>query len=771
MPIRKYRDILKKKVSALWQQLKGWSWQRRLAAGILCILVVCYIAILPRQLFKVPYSTVVRDRNNELLGARLASDGQWRFPAADTVPYKFKACLIQFEDRYFYFHHGVNPIAVGRALYQNVTRQHIVSGASTITMQTVRIARNKSRTWHEKIIEMLWATRLEFRYGKEQILALYASHAPFGGNVVGIEAASQRYFGHSSTELSWGEAATLAILPNAPAMIHPGKNREKLLRKRNKLLNSLYQNGYMDKEDYLLAIDEDLPEAKFDFPSLAPHLVNRYFLLQKGQQITTTIDRQLQLQVEEVLRQHNQDFRQQDINNLAAIIIDVTTNEVVAYCGNVSDRQQTHGNQVDVIRARRSTGSILKPLLYCAAMQDGVILPNTLLADIPININGFIPQNFDLNYDGAVPASDALRRSLNIPFVMLLKQYSVPKFYRFLKNAGITTLNRPADDYGLSLILGGAEASLWDLSAIYCDMARTLLKLPHTQLTTDQQRDKRQGKNVFTTGGVWLTFNILKELNRPGEIDWHAIPSIQNVAWKTGTSYGFRDAWAIGATSRYVVGVWVGNASGEGKPGLIGAQTAGPVMFDIFNLLPQSRWFARPQGELVQATVCHQSGHLHGRYCDDVDTIWICSNGQRTVTCPYHTLTLTDQGDQTLTTEHSFVLPAAWAWYFKQKHPDYQESTLSAISAGDDRVMQFIYPAHKVTHISLPKQIDGAQGEVTLELVHAVPRTTVFWHIDNEYRGETRDFHKYTTNLAKGKHNITVVDENGNSLTIWIVAE
>ena len=771
MNVSRRCNILKARLKTVWLWLSSWSWPRRIAFAALCLLLIGYLCLLPRHLFKMPYSTVVHDRHNELLGARLASDGQWRFPATDTVPYKFKACLIQFEDRYFYFHHGVNPIAVARAMYQNVSERHIVSGASTITMQTIRIARNKSRTWHEKIIEMLWAARLEHRYNKEQILALYASHAPFGGNVVGIEAASQRYFGHAPTELSWAEAATLAILPNAPAMIHPGKNRARLLSKRNRLLTSLHKNGYIEKEDYLLALDEDLPESTFAFPSLAPHLVNRYFIKRKGEQITTTIDRQLQQQVEEVLRQHNQDFRQQDINNLAAIVIDVATNEVVAYCGNVTDRQQAHGNQVDVIRARRSTGSILKPLLYCAAMQDGVILPNTLLADIPININGFIPQNFDLNYDGAVPASDALRRSLNIPFVMLLKQYSVPKFYRFLKNAGITTLDRPADDYGLSLILGGAEASLWDVSAIYCDMARTLLKLPLTQLTTDQQRGKRPSKNVFTASGVWLTFNILKELNRPGEIDWHAIPSIQNVAWKTGTSYGFRDAWAVGATSRYVVGVWVGNASGEGKPGLIGAQTAGPVMFDIFNLLPQSRWFARPQGELVQATVCHQSGHLRGRYCDDVDTLWICSNGQRTTTCPYHTLTLNDQGDQTLVSEHSFVLPAAWAWYYKQKHPDYQEASLSALGTSDDRVMQFIYPAHKVTRLTLPKQIDGAQGEVTFELVHAAPHTAVFWHIDDEYKTATRDFHKYTTTLSKGKHNITVVDENGNSLTIWVIAE
>ena len=200
MKVSRCCNLLKARLKSVWLWLSSWSWPRRIVFVALCLLLVGYIFLLPRQLFKVPYSTVVRDRHQELLGARLASDGQWRFPAADTVPYKFKACLIQFEDRYFYFHHGVNPVSVGRALYQNITRKHIVSGASTITMQTVRIARNKSRTWHEKIIEMLWATRLEFRYGKEQILALYASHAPFGGNVVGIEAAAQRDFGQASTE-------------------------------------------------------------------------------------------------------------------------------------------------------------------------------------------------------------------------------------------------------------------------------------------------------------------------------------------------------------------------------------------------------------------------------------------------------------------------------------------------------------------------------------------------------------------------------------------
>ena len=237
-----------------------------------------------------------------------------------------------------------------------------------------------------------------------------------------------------------------------------------------------------------------------------------------------------------------------------------------------------------MIRSPRSTGSILKPLLYYAALQDGDILPHTLLPDVPLNVNGFAPQNFNMQFDGAVPASEVIARSLNIPSVMLLRRYGVPKFYDFLKKAGLTILTRPSSHYGLSLILGGAEATLWDITTVYANMARVLEGKERTacRMLSDGETTPSLPE-VFQPGAVWQTFDAIKEVNRPEDIDWRTIPSMQSVAWKTGTSYGFRDAWAVGVTPRYAVGVWVGNASGEGKPELVGARTAGPVMFDIFN--------------------------------------------------------------------------------------------------------------------------------------------------------------------------------------------
>ena len=578
---------------------KQLSITRKVIFILITILVIAYIFCLPRQLFHVPYSTVVTDRNGELLGARIASDGQWRFPPRTTTPEKVKQCLITFEDRHFYHHWGVNPVSTGRAAYQNLKNKRIVSGGSTLTMQTIRLARNESRTFGEKFIEMILATRLEFRASKEKILSMYVSHAPFGGNVVGLDAAAWRYFGHSAEELSWAEAAMLAVLPNAPAMIHLSKSRQSLLNKRNRLLKQLRERKIIDSSTYELAISEPLPDEPHPLPQIAPHLVSRFYQERNGKYSVSTIDRGIQSQIENVAERWSNEFNRSDIRNLAILVIDIRTNQVVAYCGNVNFERKQSGNQVDVIQAPRSTGSILKPFLYYAMLQEGSLLPHTLLPDIPININGFTPQNFSLQFEGAVPASEALARSLNIPAVTMLQKYGVPKFHTFLRQIGLKTINRPASHYGLSLILGGAEATLWDVTNTYAHMGRSLLQLPQTECslllsdTEDSENSEAvtsaKTTDVFQPGAVWQTFNALTEVNRPEEIDWKSIPSMHPIAWKTGTSHGFRDAWAVGVTPHYAIGVWVGNATGEGKPGLVGARTAGPVLFDIFSLLPPTQ--------------------------------------------------------------------------------------------------------------------------------------------------------------------------------------
>lgn len=770
---------------------------RKVILILITLLLIGYLFCLPRQLFHVSYSTVVADRNGELLGARIASDGQWRFPPRTTTPEKMQQCLISFEDKHFYHHWGVNPLSIGRAIRQNLKNKRVVSGGSTLTMQTIRLARNESRTFGEKFIEMILATRLEFRASKEEILSMYVSHAPFGGNVVGLDAAAWRYFGHPAEELSWAESAMLAVLPNAPSMIHLSKGRKALLLKRNRLLKTLYEEGTMDESTYELAASEPLPDEPHPLPQVAPHLVSRFYQERKGEYSVSTLDKDIQVQIESLAERWSNEFNRSDIRNLAILVIDVPTNQVVAYCGNVHFEQKQAGNQVDVIQAPRSTGSILKPFLYYAMLQEGSLLPHTLLPDIPININGFTPQNFSLQFEGAVPASEALARSLNIPAVTMLQRYGVPKFHSFLRQIGLRTLNRPSSHYGLSLILGGAEATLWDVTSAYANMGRSLLQLPKTSCTLLLPTDDNTSENIpspayraeqstssFQPGATWQTFDALIDVNRPEEIDWKSIPSMHPIAWKTGTSYGFRDAWAVGVTPRYAIGVWVGNATGEGKPGLVGARTAGPVLFDLFNMLPAApRWFERPTGIFVEAEVCRQSGHLKSRFCEETDTLLILPSGLKTEACPYHHL-VTLSADAThriyencANTEPTiqkswFTLPPVWEWYYKQHHPEYTPLPPFKPGCGEDamQLMQFIYPPMNA-RISLPKQMDGSRGFLTVELAHSDPNTTIFWHLDEAYLTQTQDFHKISLQPAQGKHSLTAVDSEGNTVSTSFYVE
>ncbi|MGM9739330.1 MAG: penicillin-binding protein 1C, partial [Candidatus Cryptobacteroides sp.] len=550
-----------------WKIIKGGLW------GLVVLTALIYLFCLPRDLFKGEgWSAVVIDRNGELLGARIAEDGQWRFPPGDSLPEKYVKSVIEFEDRWFRWHPGVNPVSIFRSAVTNIRSGHVVSGGSTISMQVIRMSRDRERTIWQKLVEAVLATRLELRYSKDEILGLYAAHAPFGGNVVGIEAASWRYFGRPAEEMSWAEAATLAILPNSPSSIRPGKNRDKLLAKRNRLLLRLYENGEMSRADYELACSEPLPSEPSPLPSYASHLVDRLARTEdRSRPMRTSIDLNLQRRVEDIVNRQSDLLAAEGINDMAAVVADVETGDILAYCGNSSPYRKRPGMDVDAARSARSSGSILKPILYCAALENGTLLPGSLVADTPVNINGFAPQNYDLTYDGAVPASEAVSRSLNVPSVHILRKFGIESFLRTLRECGMTSFTRSAEDYGLSLILGGGECRLDQVVSAYASMSRA-----YNYSNADFPLRDRVA--------LWYTFNAMSEVNRPDEIDWHVIRSAGRTAWKTGTSYGYRDGWACGVTPAYAAGVWAGNASGVAAPGLIGARTAGPVLFDILNL-------------------------------------------------------------------------------------------------------------------------------------------------------------------------------------------
>lgn len=771
--------------------------RHKIKSAIVAIILLAYYFCLPKQLFKEPTATVITSDNNELLGAQIAKDGQWRFPQNDSIPEKFKTCIIQFEDEYFYKHPGFNPVSIFKALRDNIKSRGIKRGGSTLTQQVIRLSRKgQSRTYFEKVIEVILATRLELRESKEQILSYYASNAPFGGNVVGLDAASWRYFNRSANQLSWAESATLAVLPNAPSLIYPGKNQERLLKKRDLLLKKLLQNKKIDSLTYTLSIAEGLPLKPYALPQIAPHLLQKVSKSYEGKRIQTSIKTDLQEQVNHIIKNHYNQLSQNEIYNAAVLILDVKTRKVLAYVGN-TPTDKAHQKDVDVIDKPRSTGSILKPFLYAAMLDAGDILPNTLVADVPTQFGSYNPENYNKTYDGAVPAGRALSRSLNVPAVRMLQEFGLDRFHHYLKTLQLKDLKYNANHYGLSLILGGAESNLWDLCKSYAALSSTLNHFSETSSEYFKNEfceptfldsesidfgEKISDKTLFDAASIYLTYQSLKEVNRPEDDEsWEFYDGSKQIAWKTGTSFGFRDAWAIGTTKDYVVGVWVGNADGEGRPGLVGVEAAAPILFDVFDVLPNSEWFSKPFDEMQKVDICKKSGYRSSVNCDEVETKFIQLSGLKTKPCPYHVLVHLDASEtyqvntscEVITSiKHKswFVLPPLMAYYYKTKNPFYKPlPKFRSDCLGENPItMEFIYPKENNT-IFLPKDFDGKTNELVLKIAHSKPETTVFWYIDETFLGSTKDIHELAFIPKEGSHVFTVVDEYGNEAKRWIL--
>lgn len=742
--------------------------------------LVMLVLLLPYKPFQEPLSTLLEDNEGNLYSAKIAADGQWRFTPSVTLPPKFRAAITHFEDEYFFYHFGLNPVSVLRACYQNLRAGRVISGASTITMQTVRLARkNQNRSLWQKLIEVGLAFKLESQYSKREILNLYASYAPFGGNIVGLEAAAWYYYGRKPDQLSWGEICTLAVLPNAPSLIYPGKNQAKLIAKRNRLLAKLHRKGVLDRETAKLAQAEPIPTNRHPIPQNAPHLLERAIDLGYAQKrLRTTLNSQLQSQIDHQVSDYHRLLAHNEIHNLAVLVLEVETGKVLAYVGNSDCQEEGSGQYVDLVRAPRSTGSILKPFLYTFALQEGDILPQTLIADIPVHINGFAPQNFDRQYNGAVPASEILIQSLNIPAVQLLRRYGLPKFLEQLKTLDFKTINRSANHYGLSLILGGAETTLWDVCGEYMRMAQILKGQAQVKASflPNLPKPKQELSKFYKPGALWWTMNTLTKLNRPSEEGaWQFFESGKQIAWKTGTSFGHRDAWAIGTTPKHVVGVWVGNADGEGRPGLTGVKVAAPLLFDIFKQLPHNEWFEKPEFDLREARICSRSGYLASPICPTTHLIEIPIT-PKTKLCPYHHYIWVNPVSQKRVNSNCwavskmekkawFSLPPAEAWYFRKKNafykplPPYQENCQDQ----SQQTMVLVYPKNNY-RIFIPKTLDGSRSKTVFEIIHQKPDSRIYWHLDRTYMGETYREHQLELQPKVGRHTMVAIDQQGKQL-------
>lgn len=585
--------------------------------------------------FKVQpnYSTLITDSEGKVLHAFLNNQDKWRMKTEllEITPTLEKA-IVYKEDRWFRWHFGVNPFAILRAGVRNVFTGRRTSGASTITMQVVRLLNPKSRTYFNKIIEILRAFQLEVHYSKDEILQLYLNLVPYGSNIEGIKSASILYFQKSPDVLSLAEVMALAIIPNRPSSLRLGINNDFILKERNRWLEEFKTDKVFHSQDIDDALSEPLNVKRHEAPKLAPHLSLR--LKQENPteaNIHSSLIRNKQLTIEKIVQNYVSRLYAMNIHNAAVMVINNQTHQVEAYVGSADFNNPVDGGQVDGVRAIRSPGSTLKPLLYATAFDKGIITPKSMINDVPTNFGGFEPDNFDKLFHGKVSVEFALANSLNIPAVKLLKEITTPVLVEKLKIADFKTVRKNSPKLGLSLVLGGCGVTLEELTNLFSSFANE----GRFQKATYQAQSPADGgafeskSRVMAQSGAggavllspestYLINQILTQITRPDLPNNYAYTyRMPKIAWKTGTSFGKKDAWSIGYNAKYTIGVWIGNFSGVGVPELSGANIATPLLFDIFNTIDynsSSKWFKSPSG-IALRKVCAESGDVPSAFC------------------------------------------------------------------------------------------------------------------------------------------------------------
>ncbi len=723
---------------------------------ITCGIYVRFDAENTEKIFEDRYSVSVLDNNGKIMGVYLNKDEQWHLKSADEIPEKLKRAVMVFEDKNFYSHKGVDFSAVVRAVKDNIFEKRR-TGASTITMQAVKMAQPKERSYFNKYLEIVHAFKLEKYYKKDEILKMYLNNAPYGGNIVGYKTASHMYFRKSPKELTWGEAALLAVLPNSPGLMNVEKNRGKLIEKRNFLLKKLYEENFIDERQYRISLKEPVPDKRYSFPVLAPHLARRLVNENKDKKIIkSTIDSEIQKKTEKAVKDYSEFLKLSGINNTAVLIINNKNYEVTAYAGSQDFYDFENKGQVDGITAKRSPGSLLKPFLYAKVIDEGIAAPQSKIPDVPLYFSNFSPQNANKKYYGMVEMRDALIKSLNIPFVELLKDYGEDKFFYFLKDI-LNFEDKNPERYGLSLILGTKEFTMEEIGILYSGLANygNFKNLKYTEESTEE------GRQLLTKGASYLTLTTMRELERPGMEKFYREKN--PVSWKTGTSHGRRDGWAAGVTPEWTVVVWTGNFTGEGNPNLTGVYTGGNLLFNILKILPKTeKEFVMPS-DLEKIKVDSETGYRL-KYDIPYKEIFYPKDAKPLKVSPYYKkIFVNKNGEEIDSRDESFsereekyilVYPLEVVNYFVRENLDVS-NIFSEKTA--EKTIKFIYPKNNLK-IIVPKDFDGEKSLIVK--IANIKNRELYWYVNKEYAGKSREKEK-SFNLKKGNYEITVVSEKG----------
>ncbi len=788
--------------------------RRRLALGIsLTILLAApylwfgslnWLLPFPWENLQRPPAVVVSDRHGQPLRFFLPADERWRFPVRlSELPPELPKALVASEDRRFYRHFGVDPVAVMRAAWSNLKSGEVVSGASTIPMQVARMAEPGPRTLVSKIRESFRALQLERRFTKDQILEIYLNLLPYGGNVEGVGAAAWFYFGKEPEQLSLGEIALLTALPRAPAGYDPTLHPRAATAARDRVLAQLAARGAFTCEEIVEAKQQPVPRVRRKPPFAAPHFTEMVAAqFPEEVRIRTTLDRRTQEIAESQMARRIRELRDTGIGNAAVVVIDNETRAVRAMVGSAGFRETYFQGQVNGAIARRSPGSTLKPFLYAMAMDQGRVLPETYILDVPTDFSGYVAENYDERYRGRVTVREALILSLNACAVRLLSQVGLPEFQRMLQRGGLATLDRPAGSYGLPLVLGAGEVRLVDLVNLYASLAeggvyRAIRVVePNSQTVGAGLVPARVGTSpaptkttlrisdpirLFSPEAARAVTEILTDVQRPDLPEaWELTRDVPAVAWKTGTSYGHRDAWAVGFSARTTIGVWVGNFDAKPRKGISGSQHAGPLLFDLFRALePGGRGPVKPEGLIRdEIEVCSLSHELPGPFCPQRMKIAYLPGTSKLTACTLHRRMLVDSetgellaGDCVSRRPHEFRLltiypPELLAWWRSQGAPVQEVPRLAATCEGipDGEPPRIVSP-DGATPYRLRRDAPADYQRIPLVAQASPAVRQLYWYQDGTLVATTEASSSGSRFLdaVRGEHRLVVTDDLGRS--------
>lgn len=731
----------------------------------------------------IKYSRLILDKDGELLNASLSVDQQWVMKAelSELNPLLLKT-IIAKEDKWFRYHPGVNPISLFRATWQNISHNRRISGASTITMQVVRMLEPRDRNIFSKFIECFKALQLELHYSKDEILQFYINLLPYGGNIRGVKAACYLYMGQSAQTLSVAQIVTLVLIPNNPNHFKPGVNNEAILKQRNLWLKKLFGQKVFTLNEFANALQEPLALSRSEAPRKTPHLA-RYLAGNQPTQVVikTYINPNIQDFVENTLRSDVNMYRGMGVGNAAVVIIDNKSHTVVAYVGSAGFNDFVFQGQVDGAIALRSPGSTLKPFLYAQAIDKGLITPRTIVEDIPKNYNGYRPLNYDQTFRGRISVAQALALSLNIPAVDLANQIGVESFNQKLAKGGLHWIGSRKQNLGLSVVLGGCGVTLFEMTRLYHVLSQQGLFF-NVKLSEFDQIKKPD--TLYSKESSWLITDILTSLKRPDlPNNFDNSVNMPHIAWKTGTSYGRRDAWAIGYNPSFTVGVWVGNFDGTGVPELSGSEFATPVLFKIFNFLSykeQAVWFKRPTG-LDFRLVCSESGLPPGEKCTSIvmdDYIPAISPNRK---CEHLTQVFVNENATESYCRNCLPNAGYKAEWFPNLSPGliafYEDEQIPYTKIPPhNSLCTRVYKDNKpiITSLSDGKEyilFEGAEQQLQLAFTASSDVNKVFWYLNDRFFIEAKRGEKQFFAPISGTTKISCSDDKGRNSDIYITVK